>query len=177
MTTDWVGNRVFKQDVDDIRNGARGIFGRQTNYIQSIRYPRTGGYQSFAQSMRSGANICFSFDVSRIDLRSKKLWADDGRELTWKKLINTIPLPKFISLCADAPPGVLDAARELSCSSVYLVNVATHHPTMRGENWIYVYDLDKLSTRINCTEKLSPSNALKTGAEYRSRFTTAAISL
>jgi protoporphyrinogen oxidase len=159
MTTDWVGKRVFKPDVNEVRDGAKGNLGRPTHYIQSIRYPKTGGYQSFARTMRSGANILFGVDVSRIDLRNKKLWVSDGREFTWNKLINTIPLPKFISLCLEVPPGVVAAAREISCSSVYLVNIATEHPTMRGENWMYVYDEDKLSTRINCTEKLSPQNA------------------
>ena len=161
MTTDWVGKRVFKPDVHDVCEGAIGNLGRQTHYIQSIRYPRTGGYESFAREMRNGARIRFGCRVQRIDLQHKRLWTSDGREWGWERLINTMPLPVFISLCMNVPPEVLAAATELSCSSVYLVNVATPHPTMRAENWMYVYDEDKYSTRINCTEKLSPQNAPK----------------
>jgi protoporphyrinogen oxidase len=134
MTTDLVGKSVFKPDIDDVRDGAKRNLGGQTHYIQGIRYPKTGGYQSFAQTMRSGANILIGLDVDRIDLSNKTLWANNGLEMTYDKLINTIPLPTFISLCADAPPEVVTAARQLYCSSVYLVNVATEHPTMRGEN-------------------------------------------
>lgn len=158
MTTDWVGKRVFKPDIHDVREGSQGKIGRQTHYIQNIRYPIQGGYQSFAREMRRDARILFGSTVQCIDLRQKKLWMADGREFSWNKLINTIPLPVFISLCTDTPPDVTDAARELSCSSVYLVNVATNHPTMRPENWMYVYDENKFSTRINCTELLSPNN-------------------
>src|SRR5690606_28857351 len=44
--------------------------------------------------------------------------------------------------------------------------------TVRGENWIYVYDKNKYSTRINCTEKLSPNNAPsgKTGIQVEAYF-------
>ena len=158
MTTDWVGKRVFKPDIKDVREGALGNLGRQTHYIQSIRYPQTGGYQSFAREMRKDANILFNCGVLRIDLQRKKLWTADGRDFTWNKLVNTIPLPVFLSLCTDTPADVLDAAATLSCSSVHLVNVVANHPTLRHENWMYVYDEDKFSTRINCTEKLSPHN-------------------
>jgi hypothetical protein len=50
--------------------------------------------------------------------------------------------------------------------------VAADHPTARPENWIYVYDEDKYTTRINCTELLSPNNAPagKTGIQVEVYF-------
>ena len=159
MTTDWVGGRVFQPNVEDVIQGSRGPLDRQTHYIQSIRYPTKGGYESFAKRLRDGANIHFGNEVIRIDLKSKKLWTSAGQEFEWKNLINTIPLPVFIGLCVGVPKQVIEAARALSCSSVYLVNVTAKHPTKRSDHWMYVYDEDKFSTRINCTEMLSKNNA------------------
>ena len=40
-----------------------------------------------------------------------------------------------------------------------IINVEVGHVTQRQEQWIYVYDKDKYSVRINFTELLSPNNA------------------
>lgn len=159
MTTEWVGGRVFQPIVDDVIRGSKGPLDRQTHYIQSIRYPTQGGYESFARRLRAGAHIHFGSEVIRIDLMARRLWTTSGDEFQWNKLINTMPLPVFISLCVGVPEQVVEAVRVLSCSSVYLVNVAAKHKTKRGDHWMYVYDEDKYSTRINCTEMLSPNNA------------------
>lgn len=159
MTTDWVGGRVFRPAVDDVRAGFQGPLGRQTHYIQKIRYPRVGGYQRYGSRMRKGADIRFGKAVSKISLRQQTLWTEDGDRFEWKRLINTLPLPVFTSVCEEATPKVIEASRQLSCSSVHLVNIEAQHPTLRKENWIYVYDEDKYSSRINFTEKLSPENA------------------
>jgi hypothetical protein len=37
--------------------------------------------------------------------------------------------------------------------------VSVGHATMHPEHWFYVYDEEMLSTRIYCTEQLSPNNA------------------
>lgn len=159
MTTDWVGGRVFKPKPEDVLEGARGPLPHQTHYIQKIRYPKMGGYQSFARQFCEGANIHFGTEVTRIDLSAKQLWTNDGRRYTWSRLINTLPLTHFLTLCGKLPPSVQEAVLALSCSSVLLVNVAAKHPTIRHENWMYVYDEEKYSTRINCTEKLTKNNA------------------
>jgi len=175
MTTDWVGGRVFQPKVEDITRGAEGPLDRQTHYITKVRYPSRGGYQSFASKLSAGANIQFGKEVVRISLAEKKLWAADGSEYSWSRLINTLPLPLFVALCADLDQEAQEAARALVCSQLLLVNIAADHPTIREENWMYVYDEDMYSTRINCTEKLSPNNAPlgTTGVQvevYGSRF-------
>lgn len=159
MTTDWVGQRVFYPAVDDVVAGSKGPLDRQTHYITKIRYPKKGGYQSFAHRLSVGANIRYGAEVVKIDLKEKLIMLLDGNRIPYDKLINTLPLPIFIAACQGAPDEVIEAALSLSCSQLLLVNVAAEHPTMRKENWMYVYDEDKFSTRINCTEKLTPDNA------------------
>jgi protoporphyrinogen oxidase len=159
MTTDWIGGRVFNPKIDDVLQGATGKLERETHYITKIRYPKKGGYESFATILRKNANINFGAEISRINLLDKQLWTTDGRTFKWDNLINTLPLTVFISLCDGVPNNVMEAARALSCSSVLLVNAAANYTTLRDNDWIYVYDEDKYSTRINFTEKLTSQNA------------------
>jgi len=159
LSTEWVGSRVFYPSVEEVTAGSRGPLNRQTHYISKIRYPTQGGFQAFASKLKNEANIRLGADVCSIDLQKKCLWTIDGTECQWGRLINTLPLPKFLSMCANVPHNVMEAAREISCSNLLLINFQVDHSTRRSENWMYVYDEDKLSTRINCTEKLTRGNA------------------
>jgi protoporphyrinogen oxidase len=158
MTTDWVGGRVFSPKVEDVVSGSKGPLGRQTHYVTKVRYPRRGGYQSFARKIAAGSQVKLGAKVVRIDLSNRQVWTASGECFAYTRLINTLPLPVFVELCAQATPEVIDAARQLSCSQLLLVNVTAPHPTRRRENWMYVYDEDKYSTRINCTERLTAGN-------------------
>lgn len=159
LTTEWVGKRVFRPKVQDVLNGSCRPLAEQTHYIKKVRYPTRGGYQAFARKLVSEANIHYNKSVIQIDLSNRKVTTADGACWSFTRLINTLPLPVFIKCCIDTPAQVRDAAGALACSEVLLVNVTAPHPTRRLGNWFYVYDEDKYSTRINCTEVLSPHNA------------------
>lgn len=158
LACDWVGERVFYPKIEDFVEGCERPLETQTHYIKYVRYPQDGGYFSFCSGMVEGINSRRGEFVTNIDLIGKSVTLESGITIFYNRLINTLPLPIFVDLI-NAPPSVRAAADQLSCSSVLLINVEADHPTTRKENWIYVYDRDKLSTRINCTELLSPNNA------------------
>ncbi len=181
LTTDWVGKRVFHPKVEEVLAGAEGALPIQTHYISSVRYPRNGGYQSFAKKMAEGMNVLCNEDVVAIDLSSCKVSTRSGKVFQFTRLINTMPLPEFVSKCLQSTPEMKDAAEALSCTQLLLVNVTAAHPTQIEGNWFYIYDEDKYSTRINCTEKLTPGNAPQghTGVQvevYFSKYRTQAVS-
>jgi len=171
LTTDWVGSRVYSPKREDVLQGALKPLDAATHYITSVRYPKEGGYFSFAKKLAEGANINYGKKFSYISFENKKIYFTDGSELAYEKLINTIPLPILIKQ-SDAPTVVKEAAARLSCSSVLIVNVIANHSALRNENWIYVYDSDKYSSRINFTELLSPANGVpgKTGIQVEVYF-------
>lgn len=159
LATEWVGARVLKPKPQDVIDGARGPLNRPMHYITKVRYPRQGGYEAFARKMADGCRLRRGAEVVRIDLGRRELFLATGERLSFTRLVNTMPLPLFVQACVDAPDAVREAARALSCTQLLLVNAALPHATLRGEHWLYVYDADMLSTRINCTERLSPANA------------------
>ena len=159
LGTDWVGQRMLRPNAQDVIEGSLRALKKATHYIDKVRYPKKGGYQSFARNLAQGCNIRYGSEVVSIDLKSKRVYLASGEIILFDMLVNTMPLPSFIHVCQDVPASVRDAALALSCSQLALINVAVPHETLRPENWIYVYDEDKLSTRINFTEKLTPGNA------------------
>jgi len=171
LTTEWVGERVFYPEVEDVKAGYSGPLDRQTHYITEARYPNAGGYFSFAKNLIQGSNIHLNKEVSRISFQEKKIHFSDGMIHEYETLINTIPLPVLIER-SDAPEDIKSNARQLNCSSLLLVNIVANHSTVRKENWIYIYDSDKYSTRINCTENFSPSNGVpgQTGIQVEVYF-------
>ena len=128
------------------------------NALIKVRYPSRGGYQAFEQKLFN-AKIELNADVCNIDLDKKILQTSKGKTFHYQKLVNTMPLPGFVNICESVPKIVQEASKALLCSSIQLVNVTAQHETLRSENWMYVYDEEKYSVRINCTEKLSLANA------------------
>ena len=174
LTTDWVGERMYYPSVEDVTNGAQGPLPEQTHYIKKIRYPKRGGYMSYARPLVTGANVRYHHEVTHVSFRDSTVLFANGAKVAFERLVSTLPLPILIQR-SDAPLPVREAAAALSCSSLLLVNVTADHPTARPENWIYVYDEDKLTTRINCTELLSPENAPagKTGVQVEVYYSAA----
>jgi protoporphyrinogen oxidase len=146
--------------VEDVEKGVTGPLGRNLNYITKVRYPKRGGYESFALGLKVGADIRYEVRVDNIDLGARKLRFSDGSVHRYERLVSTIPLPIFIGLCAETPIEVKEAAAALSCTQLLLVNITGRQTTCRKETWFYVYDEDKLATRISFTERLTRGNAL-----------------
>ncbi len=176
LTTDWIGPRIHFPKIEEVLKGAEKSLGESTYHITTIRYPKNGGYFSYTNKIREGAEIKFGKKLSFISFQDRIIYFADGSRIAYEKLINTIPLPTLI-LQSDAPAAVKEAATRLSCSSVLLVNVIANHPPQRTEAWMYVYDSTKYSSRINHTDLLSPHNGVpgKTGIQvevYFSKYKT-----
>jgi len=150
----WVGERVYRPNAQDVIDGSKGKLNQSKHYITKVRYPKQGGYESFATLLFQDANIKYNHEVEFIDLVGKKVSCSNGDVYQYNTLISTIPLPLFVKYCSQVTNDALEASKRLSCSSGYLVNVIVPHKATRPENWLYVYDEDKLSTRITFAEKL-----------------------
>jgi protoporphyrinogen oxidase len=162
LATEWVGNRVMKPSIDEVTAGAKGSIGIQTVHYavsRESRYPTNGGFMAYAHKMARGANIRLNCALKQVSFGSRQLRFSDGSEVSYRRLVSTIPLKSLIRLSTDAPPAVRNAAEKLTCTNFLRVDVAVNHPARRPETWMYVYDEDKLSVRLSHMEHFSPNNA------------------
>lgn len=181
LTTDWVGQRVALPDLESVKTGYFSESASQDHYIKKIRYPNKGGFYSYLNKIKKGLNYDLNKNLESINFDYKKIRFEDGSEVNYSKLISTIPLPVLIKK-SNAPKIIKEEAEKLSCTSVLIINISADHITSFEYNWMYVYDENMLSTRINFTELLSPNNAPlgKTGIQvevYFSRFNQLRLSI
>jgi len=172
LSTAWVGPRVFSPSIEEVRRGYLEAPDKESHYISQVRYPLHNGYYSYATKLVDQMNILLEKEITYISFKEKYILFGNERH-NYENLISTIPLPELI-FKSDAPVAIKKSAAQLACSSVLLVNVTADHATLLDYNWMYVYDENKLSTRINCTEKLSPNNgpANKTGIQVEVYFSS-----
>ena len=156
LTVDWVGDRISTPNLDVIRNGYCGISNHNSHYITAFRYSGEGGFQSlFAGLLPSKGHL--NSKVVSIDLSSKQVTLASGATINYKKLISTIPLNEFMLLLPDIPSPIALSIDHLTCTSTYLVNITGYSSLSLPYHWTYVYDIDKLSTRITQYHLLQPS--------------------
>jgi protoporphyrinogen oxidase len=157
LAIDWLGERIYRPDPQIVENGYRGVQSTKTHYIDKVRYPKTGGFVAFLSKLKSGANIEYDHCVESINLEKKQITFTNGKVISYKKLISTLPLPQFVIL-SGAPPEILEAANNLDCTSLLLINIVANHQLKKDFNWMYVYDDAMYSTRITSINSLTPNS-------------------
>lgn len=159
LGTDWIGRRVFYPKVEDVTGGFRGPLGRSTYWVNRWRYPSKGGFYTYTHRLAEGARIRYGKRLVAVDFHERLLGFEDGTRASYDRLVSTIPLPVLIACAVDAPADVREAASVLRATRLLLVRIAANHASVRKEPWLYVYDEDKLSTRVSIQENFSPHNA------------------
>ncbi len=159
LGVDWIGRRVFYPDIEDVVNGAQGPLDRPTYWVHKWRYPAQGGFLSYCNKFVQGARVHYGKSLGKINFNKRTIYFEDRSTTPYEKLVSTIPLPVLIERSEDAPPDVREAAALLRCTTFLSVEIAVNHRSKRKEQWFYIYDEDKLSTRISITENFSPNNA------------------
>jgi protoporphyrinogen oxidase len=159
LGTDWIGKRVYYPKIEDVTNGAKGPLGRSTYWVNQWRYPSTGGFFDYTHKMAAGARIEYGKKLVFVNFKKRLLAFADGSQANFETLVSTLPLPILIGCAEDAPTDVKEAASMLKATRLLLVRVVANHPSVRKEPWLYVYDEDKISTRVSIQENFSPHNA------------------
>jgi protoporphyrinogen oxidase len=159
LGTDWIGKRVYYPKIEDVTAGAQGPLGRSTYWVNLWRYPTKGGFYSYTHKLAEGARIEYGKKLVFINFAKRQIGFEDGTRASFETLVSTLPLPILIGCAEDAPDDVRTAASMLKATRLLLVRVAANHPSIRKEPWLYVYDEDKISTRVSIQENFSPHNA------------------
>ena len=72
LSVDWIGQRMYRPSLDEVKKGFIKPLDYETHYIQSARYPNHGGYFSFAKKLYAEKNIFKQKEVKKVDLKIKE---------------------------------------------------------------------------------------------------------
>ena len=159
LETKWVGDRMYKPSLDEIKKGCETDITPNTYYANEMRYPKKGGYKSFLKPMVQNLNIRTKSNIVKIDFKEKILFLSTGEEFKFDNLINSIPLPEICKIIKDIPSNVLEASSKLNYTSGYLVSLGFNKPDIMKKLWFYIYDKEILASRVYSPSIKSPDNA------------------
>jgi len=132
---------IPRPSLEDVIKGALGFSRESLGYNARFVYPRDGGISALPKALARNVKIPPAFEVAvkRIDLSSRAALLSDGRQIRYRRLLNTAPLPLFLSLISDAQPDLLALTRKLRATTVHYFDIGVRGPgdIASGYHWIY----------------------------------------
>jgi protoporphyrinogen oxidase len=159
LTTDWLGPRIYRPNLEEVLRGVLSPSAPQVHYITHFRYPTHGGFVSYLKKFVPFGNINFNHQLSSIDPHERLLTFANGVVAGYDALISSVPLPDLLPMIEGTPPEVLDACRRLSCSTCVLVNLGINREDISRAHITYFYDEDICFSRLGFPHMLAASNA------------------
>lgn len=124
MSTDWTRERVAAPVGTEQRFAESGGERLPLQDDTTIAYPACGGYgEIFRALARRLHDLRLGETVRRIDLSQRTLQTTSGLTLPWRHIVSTLPLPELLTLLAEIPAEIVQAARSLEALPVDLVMV------------------------------------------------------
>lgn len=162
LTSAWVTRYVPVPEPSQIIAGAIGLRQEGLGYNARFLYPAAGGIDALAEALRARlmarGDVGFSLgnDVQSIDVSRRSVLLGDGREVMYRRLVSTIPLPALVDRIPAAPHAVRDARAALRAIRWRYLNVATRTVSPRREHWIYVPEPEFPFFRVGIFTNASP---------------------
>lgn len=158
MSTDWVGPRLYRANIEEVLRGALSPSTPDVHYIDQFRYPSYGGFVSYLQMFMEQANLHLDHELVEIHPSRKELRFKNGKVAPYDHLVSSMPLPDLIKMIVGVPADVLEASQKLSCSTVVIVSIGVNRADLIDAHWTYFYDRDYFFTRLSTPHLQSPHN-------------------
>lgn len=158
MSTDWVGPRLYRANIEEVLRGALSPSTPDVHYIDQFRYPSHGGFVSYLQMFMEQANLHLDHELVEIHPSRKELRFKNGKVAPYDHLVSSMPLPDLIKMIVGVPADVLEASQKLSCSTVVIVSIGVNRADLIDAHWTYFYDRDYFFTRLSTPHLQSPYN-------------------
>jgi protoporphyrinogen oxidase len=158
LSTNWIGQRMRRAELDEILFGAMTTQTPNTYYTKEMRYPKEGGYKAFIAPLIADSEIRTGHEAVAIDTAQRTVRFANGATVRYQSLVSTLPLPLLARLAHDIPADVAQSAAQLKATSIDLISVGFNKPLIK-DLWFYIYDDDILASRAYSPSVKSPENA------------------
>jgi len=158
ITSAWCQRFVPLPSVEDVIGGALGVRGPELGYNQRFLYPRLGIGELPKGMQRGVSRLELGRSPRRIDLRTRALEFDDGRQ-PFEILLSTIPLSSLLGLLDPLPPAVRAAGDKLRATHLYYLDIALERAPRTDFHWAYVPETKYPFYRVGAYSHFSPELA------------------
>ena len=155
IALDWVNWSIPKPSLEDVLNGALGIRNREFGYNPVFYYPIHGGIGLLPESIPVRGKLLLNSPVEKIHLRKRRATLKDGKMISYRHLLSTMPLHSLLAKIEDPPVFFGQAREQLQYVSVLNVNLGIDRANVTPYHWVYFPEKDKPFYRIGCTSNFS----------------------
>jgi protoporphyrinogen oxidase len=161
MTADWVSWAVPRPTLEEVVRGALGVENRGLGYNPTFRYPRRGGIGVLAEALAARLpSMKLGSRVEGVDLERRLVFLEGGERLEYRRLVVSLPLPRFLGMARGGPEGLAELAGRLDWSVVACLNLGVDRARIAdGAHWIYYPDADVPFYRVGFPSNFSDSVA------------------
>ena len=158
MSTDWLGPRVYRPNLEEVLRGAVSSSAPHVHYITHFRYPTDGGFISYLKKFLPLGQVRLDHELVAIDPRKRQLTFANGVVTGYDGLVSSVALPDLIRMIDGAPRDVVEASQRLACTTCVLVNIGIDRADLSSAHMTYFYDEDICFTRLGFPHMLSATN-------------------
>jgi protoporphyrinogen oxidase len=158
LTTDWLGPRIYRPTFEELLRGVLSPSAPQVHYITHFRYPTNGGFVAYLKKFIPMGNLKLNHELVSINPSTRELKFSNGVVADYDALVSSLPLPDLIRMIEGAPSDVLEASRQLACTTCVLVNIGVNRQDLSKAHLTYFYDEDICFSRISFPHMLAASN-------------------
>lgn len=158
LETKWVGNRMYKPSIKEVKEGMQTTDTPVTYYAKKMYYPIKGGYKSYLNYLVKDLDIRLENEVLKIDPLNKIIYFKNGNKENYDKLISSIPLPEMVNIVEDTPKEVIEKSKLLKWTSGYIVSIGLKTKEIPSYLWFYIYDEDIPFARVYSPSRKSGDN-------------------
>ena len=165
VTPCWAGRFVPETSMKDLLEGLQKQGDRKNvGYNHHFFYPKSGGIQSFVDSLRKQvkSTIQTNHEIESINLKKKTITCTNGKTEPFETLVTTMPLDHLLnSLEQPSHVSLQDLSKKLLCNSVLNFNIGSQLLNKIDKQWIYIPEKKYPFYRVGFWHNISPSMAPK----------------
>jgi protoporphyrinogen oxidase len=132
---------IPRPSTEDVIKGALGFSKESLGYNAKFVYPREGGIGALSRAFAGALKEppLYGTSVTSVDLLKKTVTLTNGKTVQFKKLVNTMPLVRLISLLKDPPTEIVAAAKRLRATTVHYFDIGVRGPGGPASNYHWIY--------------------------------------
>jgi protoporphyrinogen oxidase len=132
---------IPRPSLEDVVKGALGFSRESLGYNAKFAYPREGGISALPRAFAKRLAVAPTYHttVTAVDLRTRTATLSNGRQVGYRRLVNTMPLPKFIAMLQGVPDEITAAARKLRATTVHYFDIGVRGPGAAASQYHWIY--------------------------------------
>lgn len=150
LAADFAAKYIPRPSIEAVIQGAIGMSKEQLGYNARFVYPKRGGIGALSEAIHAGLPRKAEYGryPLSIDLAARTAKLNEGEEVSFEYLVNTIPLPEIVRLAAAGnssvvPAEIIEAAGKLRANSVFYFDVAIKGEPKEHQDYHWIYFPEK----------------------------------